>query len=192
MATYTHRNCSVNSGLNMMNDELAVQVIRSKRRKKTVQAKMDGNRLVVYIPAGLDEKEESDLIRKMMTKIENKRTRKTLNDDNYLEKRANELNKKYFNGRLAIHSIKYVTNQNTRRGSCTPARGSIRISHELAEMPKWVLDYVIMHEITHLEHPDHSRKFWNKVNEYKYTERARGFLICKEIEKHDLPGDEGH
>ncbi|MBW6517161.1 MAG: M48 family metallopeptidase [ANME-2 cluster archaeon] len=173
-----------------MNDELAVQVIRSKRRKKTVQAKVDGNRLVVYMPAGLNEKEESELIRKMKTKIENKRTRKALNNDNYLERRADEFNKKYFNGKLVIHSINYVTNQNTRRGSCTPARGSVRISHELAQMPKWVLDYVIMHEITHLEHPDHSRKFWNKVNEYKYTERARGFLICKEIEKSDISDDD--
>ncbi|MCK4928809.1 MAG: M48 family metallopeptidase [Methanosarcinales archaeon] len=170
----------------MTANELSIQVIRSKRRKKTVQAKLDGNKLLVYMPVGLSEKEESELIQKMKTKVENKRTRKALNGDDYLEKRANEFNKKYFDGKLVINSIKYVTNQNTRRGSCTPARGSIRISHELAEMPKWVLDYVIMHEIAHLEHPDHSRKFWNKVNEYKYTERARGFLICKEMEKNDI------
>ena len=173
-----------------MDNELAVQVIRSKRRKKTVQAKVDGNKLVVYLPAGLSETEESELIHKMKTKVENKQTRKALNDDDYLEKRADEFNRHYFNGQLKIVSIKYVTNQNTRRGSCTPARGSIRISHELAEMPRWVLDYVIMHEITHLDHPNHSRQFWNKVNEYKYTERARGFLICKEIEKNDISEDE--
>lgn len=174
-----------------MDNELAVQVIRSKRRKKTVQAKLDGNTLVMYLPAGLSETEESQLIQKMKTKVENKQTRRALNDDDYLEKRANEFNQSYFNGQLKIASIEYVTNQNTRRGSCTPARGSIRISHELAEMPRWVLDYVIMHEITHLEHPNHSRTFWNKVNEYKYTERARGFLICKEIEKNDISEDEG-
>ncbi len=186
MATYTIRNCSGFLGFKMTANELSIQVIRSKRRKKTVQAKLDGNKLLVYMPVGLSEKEESELIQKMKTKVENKRTRKALNGDDYLEKRANEFNKKYFDGKLVINSIKYVTNQNTRRGSCTPARGSIRISHELAEMPKWVLDYVIMHEIAHLEHPDHSRKFWNKVNEYKYTERARGFLICKEMEKNDI------
>jgi predicted metal-dependent hydrolase len=190
MDTYTHRNCSVLLGLNMTSNELNVQIIRSKRRKKTIQAKLNGNTLVVYMPAGLSETKESELIHKMKTKVENKRTRKALNDDDYLEKRADEFNRHYFNGQLKIVSIKYVTNQNTRRGSCTPARGSIRISHELAEMPRWVLDYVIMHEITHLEHPNHSRKFWNKVNEYKYTERARGFLICKELEKNDISEDE--
>ena len=52
-----------------MDNELAVQVIRSKRRKKTVQAKLNGNKLVVYLPAGLSEMEESELIHKMKTKV---------------------------------------------------------------------------------------------------------------------------
>ncbi|MCL7415277.1 MAG: M48 family metallopeptidase [ANME-2 cluster archaeon] len=174
----------------MTGNELSIQVIRSKRRKKTIQAKLDGTKLIVYLPAGLSEKEESQLIQKMKTKVENKQARTVLNGDDYLAKRADEFNKRYFNGRLGINSIKYVTNQNTRRGSCTPAKGTIRISHRLADMPKWVLDYVIMHEITHLRYPDHSRKFWDKVNEYKYTERARGFLLCRGMKENDELDDE--
>ena len=45
------------------------------------------------------------------------------------------------------------------------------------ERPVGVLDYVLMHEMTHLLYSNHSKEFWKKVNEYKYTERARGFLI---------------
>ena len=169
----------------MKNEKLQVEVIRSHRRKKTVQAKVVDDKLHVYLPAGLSKKRESELIDMMMEKVEKKRLKKELNDDDYLKTRFNEFNKKYFNGELELVSIKYVTNQNTRNGSCTPANGTIRISHRLADMPKWVLDYLIMHEMAHLLHPDHSKRFWDKVNEYRYTERARGFLICKGMETDD-------
>ena len=170
----------------MNNRELSVEVIRSHKRKKTVQAKVVDDKLRVYLPAGLSKKRESELIEKMMVKVEKKRLKKELiNGDEYLKIRFNEFNRKYFNGELELTSIKYVTNQNTRNGSCTPAKGTIRISHRLADMPKWVLDYLIMHEMAHLLYPDHSKRFWDKVNEYKYTERARGFLICKGMETAD-------
>jgi predicted metal-dependent hydrolase len=50
-------------------------------------------------------------------------------------------------------------------------------------MPKWVLDYVIMHDMSHPMHPNHSRAFWKEVCEYKYAKRARGFLIAKSMEE---------
>ena len=183
MHTYTLRNCSVL--LNMAENELAVEVVRSTRRKKTIQAKMVGEKLVVYLPIGLSKKVESEWIEKMRDKVTKKRLRKELNNEDYLTARFNAFNKRYFNNQLKVHSIKYVTNQNTRSGSCTPVKGTIRLSHKLADMPKWVLDYVIMHEMAHLVHPDHSKKFWQKVNEYRYTERARGFLICRGMEDGD-------
>ena len=168
--------------IQMTDKELTVEVIRSARRKKTIQAKQEGNKLKIYLPAGLSKSEEAQWIEKLKAKIETKRLGRELNNDQYLEKRFNEFNDKYFGSQLSVNSIRYVTNQNIRSGSCTPAKGTIRISHKLAEMPNWVLDYVIMHEMTHLLYPDHSKRFWNKVNEYRYTERARGFLICRGIE----------
>ena len=168
--------------ITMTDKEPAVEIIRSVRRKKTIQARQDGNKLKIYLPAGLSKQEEAKWIEKIKAKVEKKSLKKELNDDQYLQKRFSEFNNKYFGGQLSINSIRYVTNQNTRSGSCTPARGTIRISHKLADMPIWVLDYVIMHEMTHLLYPDHSKRFWNKVNEYRYTERARGFLICRGME----------
>ena len=72
------------------------------------------------------------------------------------------------------------------RGSCTPNKGTIRVSHKLLDMPTWVLDYVIMHEMTHLVYPNHSKEFWVKVGEYKFTERARGFLMAKGMEDQEM------
>ncbi len=121
----------------------------------------------------------------MKKKIENKRFKSKINSDDYLRRRFDQFNSRYFQGNLKINSIEFVSNQNRVRGSCTPANGTIRISHKLKDMPKWVLDYVILHEMSHLLYPDHSKKFWNKVEEYKYCERARGFLIAKAMEENN-------
>jgi len=52
-------------------------------------------------------------------------------------------------------------------------------------MPSWVQDYIIIHELTHLIYPDHSKKFWETVNRYRYAERAKGYLIALGAEKID-------
>ncbi|VVB84907.1 Uncharacterised protein [uncultured archaeon] len=161
---------------------MEVKVIRSPDRKKTIQARMVGETLVVHLPLGIHREEERKIIEEMKGKIEKKRLRKQINKDDYLIKRFTDFNNKYFQGKLKVNSIRFVTNQERANGSCTPNRGTIRLSHRLLEMPEWVLDYVIMHEMTHLVHPNHSKEFWAKVGEYKYTERARGFLMAKGME----------
>lgn len=70
----------------------------------------------------------------------------------------------------------WVGNQTTRWGSCTPASGTIRISTRLQQMPSWVLDYVLVHELAHLLAPGHGKDFWALVRGYPRTERARGYL----------------
>ncbi len=162
---------------------MEVKVIRSSNRKKTIQAKMVGDTLMVYLPLGIHREEERKIIERMKEKIEKKKQKKQINKDDYLIKKFNEFNIRYFQGKLKVNSIEFVTNQKNVRGSCTPNKCTIRLSHRLLEMPKWVLDYVIMHEMTHLVHPDHSKDFWTKVGEYKYTERARGFLMAKGMEE---------
>ena len=106
-----------------------------------------------------------------------RKNQQKMGTDGELWKRTQQMNNKYFNGSLEFY-IKYVTNQNTRFGSCTSVTKTIRISNRVATMPRWVQDYIIIHELAHLMHPDHSKNFWEKVNQYKYAERARGYLIA--------------
>jgi hypothetical protein len=76
-------------------------------------------------------------------------------------------------------SVRWVENQQSRWGSCTPYDGSIRISNRVAEFPGWVLDYVLMHELAHLVVAGHGPRFWRLVDRYPKAERAKGFLIAK-------------
>ncbi len=154
-----------------------VEIIRSKKRKKTIQSKFINGKYIIYLPCGLSKAEEEKWILKMIDKHKKSKRRKTLNDDGLLQKRAKDLNKLYFDSKLEF-SIKFVTNQNSRFGSCSTISKKIRISDRVAEMPKWVGDYIIIHELAHLVYPNHSKNFWKKVNEYKYSERARGYLIA--------------
>ena len=164
---------------------MEVKVIRSPDRKKTIQARMVGETLEVHLPLGMPREEERKLIDNMKGKFEKKKQITQINKDDLLIKKFNEFNDKFFKGKLKVKSIEFVNNQKRANGSCTPSKGTIRISHTLLDMPKWVLDYVIIHEMTHLVHPNHSKEFWAKVDEYEYTERARGFLMAKGMEKYE-------
>ena len=55
-----------------------------------------------------------------------------------------------------------VRNQKWRWGSCSP-NGHICLNWRLVQMPAWVRDYVMIHELMHLKRLDHSRKFWKLV-----------------------------
>ncbi len=157
---------------------MEIKVVRSKRRKKTVEARLESGVLVVRAPAAISDAELHPIIEKLKARVENKQRRRQFKSDASLEARARELNRRYFDGVLTWGSIRYVTNQDKRFGSCTPSQGTIRISHRVAGMPAWVRDYVIVHELAHLVESNHSRAFWDLVNRYPKTERARGYLIA--------------
>lgn len=55
-----------------------------------------------------------------------------------------------------------VRDQKSRWGSCSRT-GRISLNWRLVEMPPWVRDYVIIHELMHLKRMDHSPKFWRLV-----------------------------
>ncbi len=168
---------------------MPVRVVRSARRRRTISARIVQGELVVFIPDTLSKAEENAWIERMVDRVRLKALRRELDDDETLERRARELNRQYFDGKLKWTSIRYVTNQSERYGSCSPKSRTIRISHKLAEMPRWVLDYVLVHEMAHLVRADHSTAFWRVVNRYPLTERARGFLIARGLDGDSGEGD---
>lgn len=167
-------------------DTPTVIIVRSRRRKKTIQTKYGEGKLWIYLPAGMPPNEEQKWVNRMMERNERwKRKQSLTKNDQWLTQRAQKLNKQYFDGALSF-SIKFVENQQSRFGSCTSVDRTIRISDRVKTMPPWVQDYVIMHELAHLIYADHSKKFWEMVNHYPFAERAKGYLIAKGAD-----GDEG-
>ncbi|WP_405091088.1 M48 family metallopeptidase [Micromonospora sp. NBC_01392] len=155
-----------------------VEVRRSQRRRRTVSAYRDGERVVVLIPDQFSRAEESEWVDRMLARLAAREGRFARSDAELLA-RATRLIGLYLpeHGSTAEPaSVRWVTNQNGRWGSCTPADRTIRISHRIQDMPDWVIDYVLLHELTHLIVPSHNAQFWALVARYPRAERARGYL----------------
>jgi predicted metal-dependent hydrolase len=71
-------------------------------------------------------------------------------------------------GRIAIKD------QKTRWGSCS-SKGNLNFNWRLVMAPPRIIDYLILHELAHLECPNHSKRFWDKLRK-----------ICPDYEKCDL------
>lgn len=153
-----------------------VQVVRSSRRRKTVSARLVGDLLRVSIPASMSAAEEAHWVARMAERMERRRR----SDEVDLAGRAARLAARF--GLRTPAEIRWVDNQQTRWGSCTPGPGTVRINSQLAREPVWVLDYVIVHELAHLEVAAHNRAFWRLVARYPLAERARGFLMARGLE----------
>ncbi len=157
-----------------------VEIIRSDRRQKTVNARLRPNGVMeVRAPSHIPEHELEGIVAKLQARFERRdeQTARQASDEG-LEARARELNRELFGGRLRWASVCYVDNQQHRWGSCTPSDRTIRLSDRLKSLPAWVRDYVLVHEMAHLEQPNHSPAFWRLCELYPLTERARGYLMA--------------
>lgn len=152
-----------------------VEIRRSTRRRRTIQAYRDGDRTIVLVPAHLSAEQEREEVARLVARLD-ARADRTPAGDAELMARAKALSARYLAGRAVPSSIRWVTNQTTRWGSCTPASGSIRISHRVRDMPDYVVDHVVLHELAHLLEPGHSPRFWALLADYPHAVKAEGFL----------------
>ena len=150
-----------------------IEVVRSKKRRRTVSAQMHGDVLRVSIPSWMSKTEEATNVAEMVRRFK----RKIATQEVDLTDRARILAKRY--SLLTPNSIEWAENLTSVWGLCTPSTKTIRMSTRLVGFPSWVLDYVIVHELAHLHVSGHGPDFWEITRRYEKTERAIGYLIAK-------------
>ena len=150
---------------------LPVEIVTSRRRRKTVQASIVNGVIRVQAPASMPKRELDEHVQYLVARLERRYRSESVD----LEARAQRLSKRFS---LPNASSVVWADQRSQWGSCTPTTGEIRISNRLAAYPPWVLDYVLVHELAHLVEANHSPAFNALVNAYPLAERARGFLMA--------------
>ncbi len=163
-------------------DGAPVEVRRSARRTRTVAAFWENGTAVVAIPARFTAAQEREWVQRMLAKLHKQGERRAASgrkrpaSDAALAAHAAQLSERYLGGRSKPASVRWVSNQNSRWGSATPAEGTIRLSDKLRPMPQWVIDYVLLHELAHLLVAGHNAAFWKLLEAYPETARAKAFL----------------
>jgi predicted metal-dependent hydrolase len=154
---------------------VVVEVVRSARRRRTISAHRVGDRIVIQMPDRMSRAEEARWVDAMTRRVLAGEKRHHRSDDE-LTARAAELSGRYLSDRAQPASVRWVDNQQSLWGSCTPVDRTIRLSRRLVGMPDYVIDYVLLHELAHLLVPGHGREFWEQLSGYPKLERARGYL----------------
>jgi predicted metal-dependent hydrolase len=153
-----------------------VRIITSRKRRRTVSARLRSGVLELLVPSTMPHSERQHWAEVMSRRLQRRAERARPSDEKLVE-RAKKLNERHFGGRLRWSSIGFADMERLW-GSCTFTDGAIRIARRAAPLPEWVLDYLLMHELAHLVHSDHGAEFHELENLYPLSERARGYLLA--------------
>ena len=171
------------------NENIRVQVIRSGRKSLGLEVRPDGT-VLARIPARLSDRElkafiekQQDWILKKVDQVKKRADARTkikvpsvdaLSDaeiQKIKDKIADRV--KYYCAVMQV-TVGRITirNQKTSWGSCSSA-GNVNFNYQLYYLPDELLDYVVVHELAHRRHMNHSKEFWSEVALYCPDYRAR-------------------
>lgn len=123
--------------------------------RKRAAWREDHGRLLVYLPENLNPAEATEIVRKAVAAWYRVEARRVF---------AARLDA--FAARMDLNYRElYVKEQKTKWGSCS-AQGNINLNWRLVMAPDQVINYVVVHELAHRKHLNHSSAFWQCVEAY--------------------------
>lgn len=147
-----------------------------RKAVKNVNARLKGDMLNVSAPVRLGAAALESFIQELAQKLVRRTRARRLSRTAVLLERARRIAAR-FPDPPRVTDVRFAGAQGARWGSYSPRTGIVRLNPDLAEMPRWVLEAVIAHELAHAVVLDHSREFWDLLRLVcPQTDRARGFL----------------
>ena len=164
------------------------KIIRSKRKTTAIEI-TKGCEIIVRAPLFQSQKTIENFVNEKSDWIEKSLKKQALKEDKFSideqeAERLKSLAKKiipqkveYFSSLTGlVPTAVKITSAKTRFGSCS-GKNSICFSLYLMQYPDEAIDYVVLHEIIHIKHHNHSKRFWNELEKYMPDYKKRRQLL---------------
>ena len=148
-------------------------------KRKTVSIQVKDGAVIVHSPVGVSEDRLSAMVNSHREWVEKQLARQEQKKEKYPEPTPMEERKLRAEARVVLKAkldyfskimgLKYgrltISGAKTRFGSCS-GKGNISFSYRLMMYPEAAIDYVVVHELAHLVHLNHSKSFHTLVAKY--------------------------
>jgi predicted metal-dependent hydrolase len=157
-------------------DGVTLTLVVERKRVKNINARLRETTLSVSAPLSTPQSTLDKVIPDLARRLVRRVHARQVNAEEDALALARSVAARFAN-RPEVAEVLFVTTQEARWGSYSPATRTIRLHAALRRMPRWVLEAVVAHELAHVTHQDHSPAFWKLLRRVcPDTDRARAFL----------------
>lgn len=144
-------------------DGVKLTLVVQRKQVKNVNARLRDSVLSISAPLDAPQALLDDLIPDMARQLVRRARAREVNAEQDAVMVAHRVAARFPN-KPEIADVQFVTTQKKRWGTYSPTTGAIRLHAALREMPLWVLEAVVAHELAHVIHQDHSPAFWELLD----------------------------
>jgi len=157
-------------------DGVTLTLIVERKRVKNINARLRESTLSVSAPLNTPQATLDQAILELARRLIRRAHAHQVNAEEDALALATAVPARFPN-KPEVAAVQFVTTQEARWGSYSARTRTIRLHAALREMPRWVLEAVVAHELAHVTHMDHSPAFWALLRRVcPATDRARAFL----------------
>jgi predicted metal-dependent hydrolase len=157
-------------------DGVTLTLLVERKRVKNINARLRATTLSISAPLNTPQATLDQVIPELARKLVRRVHARQVNAEEDALGLARKVAARFPN-KPEVAEVLFVTTQEARWGSYSPATQTIRLHAALRRMPRWVLEAVVAHELAHVTHHDHSPAFWKLLRRVcPDTDRAKAFL----------------